>query len=389
VNIDLYSLFADIQMFFKEQAQAKHLQFIFETANDLPQYVIVDDNKLRRIFINLIGNAMKFTEEGGIAVRTRVDKINDYSSKLIVEIQDSGSGISEEELDKLFKHFVQTSSGIKNSSGTGLGLALSRELAILMGGDITVTSEAGKGSVFTFWLKIEDGKAEAVQNMIRKRVIGIDKELEDYRILVVDDKEENLKVVVNLLNMVGFKTKEAVNGEDAIAKFDEWNPHLILMDMRMPVMDGYEATRHIKLTEKGKKTPIIALTASSFEDERKKTMSLGMEGYIRKPFRESELFGTIGNTLGIKYIYENETPSYQENNPSNKTAMVEDIAILPETLVLQMQDAAAVADIDHLIKLIDDVYKYNSDLAQHLMALANNYDYGYLQQILSKKEIES
>jgi PAS domain S-box-containing protein len=386
VSVDLQSLFVDMQMIFKEPAKTKHLQFIFETDPDVPQYVIVDDNKLRRIFINLIGNAIKFTSEGGIAVRVRVDKIDEVKSNLIAEIQDSGTGIPENELGKLFKHFVQTSAGISKSSGSGLGLALSRELAVLMGGDITLSSEVGKGSVFTFHVEIKKGMAGAHENIIRKRVAGIEKVQENYRILVVDDKVENLQVVVNLLKMVGFETMEAVNGEEAITKFEAWNPHLILMDMRMPVMDGYEATRRIKLTEKGKLTPIVALTASSFENERRKTIALGMQGHIRKPFRESELFGTIGNILGINYIYEEEASvTYEKYYASNET-IAEDISKLPYKLVSQMKDAVAVADLDLLIHLIHTIESDNPDLANHLIDLANNYDYDYLKQILNKTE---
>jgi CheY-like chemotaxis protein len=251
-----------------------------------------------------------------------------------------------------------------------------------MGGDITLTSEVGKGSVFTFQVEIQEGIAEAVQDMNRKRVVGIKNVRHSYRILVVDDKEENLLVVVNMLKIAGFETKKAVNGEDAIVKFEEWDPHLILMDMRMPVMDGYEAARRIKSTEKGKQTPIIALTASSFEDEQRKTMALGMQGYIRKPFRENELFSTIGNILGIEYIYEDETPAIDEKYHTDHASIVEDISKLPENLVLQMLSAIAVADLDLLIETINSIDNDNSDLARHLMTLANNYDYDYLQQIL-------
>ena len=387
-NVDLYSILEDIQMIFKEPVQSKHLQFIFETATDLPQYVIVDDNKLRRIFINLIGNAIKFTDEGGIAVRARVDKIDENKSRLIVDIQDSGHGIPENELGKLFQHFVQTSTGISRNSGSGLGLALSRELAILMGGDISLKSEVGKGSVFTFNVEIQMGKAGDVQNITRKRVLCIDNGENVYRILVVDDKEENLQVVVNLLNMVGFETLEAVNGEDAIAKFEAWDPHLVLMDLRMPVMDGYEATRRIRSIEKGKRIPIIALTASSFEDERKKSMALGMQGHIRKPFRESELFGTIGNVLGIKFIYEDELPSDKETYESDSETIAEDIAKLPDKLIKQIQDAVAVADLGLLIELISTIDSGKPELTKYLTNLANNFDYDYLEKVVRKKEIE-
>jgi len=381
-NVDLHALFTDLQMLFKERAQAKRLQFICEIADDLPQYVFVDEGKLRQIFVNLIGNAIKFTEEGGIAVRTKTEIIDDETSKLTVEIQDSGPGIPENELDKLFKHFEQTSSGINKGSGTGLGLALSRELAIILGGNITVASEIGKGSIFTFQVDIKQGNPEAIEKNTSKRVIGIENGKESFRILVVDDKDENLKVAIDLLDLVGFETKEAINGLEAIEKFEQWNPHLILMDMRMPVMDGYEATRKIKSTEKGKQTPVVALTASAFEDERKKIESLGMQGYIRKPFRENELFGVVGKILDIKYIYEDEMQATSLFR-SNLELGAGEMAQLPADLIAKMKDALAVADLDLLIELIESIDPVNSELAQQLLALAKNYDYENLQQLLN------
>lgn len=379
-NVDLHALFEDLQMLFKERAQAKHLQFICEIAEDLPRYVYIDEGKLRQIFVNLIGNAIKFTEEGGIAVRTRTEVIDDETNRLTVEIQDSGPGIPENELDKLFKHFEQTSSGINKGSGTGLGLALSRELAIIMGGDIVVTSELGKGSVFTFQVEVKQGNPDAIEKNTSKRVIGIEKQKEAYRILVVDDKDENLRVAIDLLTLVGFKTCEATNGVEAIEKFEQWNPHLILMDMRMPVMDGYEATRKIKLTEKGKQTPIVALTASAFEDERKKIESLGMRGYIRKPFRENELFGTLSKILDLQYIYEDDVQTQVQNDGG---LIASEIIQLPPSLVAQMKDALAVADLDLFIELAGMINAENTELAQKLLALAKNYDYENLQKLLN------
>jgi two-component system sensor histidine kinase/response regulator len=384
-NIDLHALLDDIQMIFKERTQSKNLQFLYEKAIDLPRFVYVDESKLRQIFVNLIGNALKFTEQGGIAVRTRVDKINEDLSMLVVEIQDSGSGIPADEMDKLFKHFEQTSSGINQGSGTGLGLALSRELAVLMGGTITVSSELGKGSVFTFQVQITDGNPACVEKNNVKRVIGIENSAARYRILVVDDKSDNLKVATTLLRLVGFETREARNGEEAIAKFEAWDPHLILMDMRMPVMDGYESTRRIKLTERGKLTPVVALTASTFEDELKKIERLGMQGYIRKPFREDELFKTIGDILGIKYSYEDETPDGSQSLTDNEATAVE-IIQLPNSLLLQMQNALDVADLDLLIVLIKSIEPDHPKLAGSLLKLAQNYNYDQLQLLLQIKE---
>ena len=385
VNINLHYFLKTIQMIFKERTKSKNLQFTFETAGDLPRFVVTDEGKLRQVFINLIGNAIKFTDEGSIAVRIRVEKLNEDSNRLIVEIQDSGSGIPENELSNLFKHFVQTSSGIKKGSGTGLGLVLSRELTMLMGGNITVSSEVGKGSLFTFFVEIKKGKTKAAESNTPKRVIGIDKGEENYRILVVDDKPENLKVAVKILKLVGFETIEAVNGEDAIAKFEEWNPHLVLMDMRMPVMDGHEATHRIKLTEKGKQTPIIALTAGAFEEDQDKSKLSELQGYIRKPFRENELFDAIGKELGIKYIYENETPITQTEYLTADKIIESEIVKLSKSVVIQMQDAVAVADINRLKTIIKTFEQDNPELAQHLMTLAKNYDYDQLQQAITTK----
>jgi two-component system sensor histidine kinase/response regulator len=385
-NIDLHALINDIQMIFMERAIAKNLRLICEIASDLPQYVLVDEGKLRQIFVNLIGNALKFTEQGGIAIRSKAVPTDKERFLLTVEVQDTGPGISEEEIGMLFRHFEQTSSGINKGSGTGLGLALSRELAILMGGDITVSSEVGKGSLFTFQVSMQRGSVHSVERNSTKGVIGIESIGSNYRILVVDDKEDNLKVASTLLNMVGFETREAINGEDAIAKFELWNPHLILMDMRMPVMDGYEATRRIKATDKGKATPIVALTASTFEDELKKIEALGIEGFIRKPFRENELFNTVGKILGIKYIYDLEKSATMATYGIDDVAIDIDLAKMPNKLLLRMQNALDIADLDLFIQLIKSVEKEQPELVQKMMELAANYNYDQLQEILHRKE---
>ncbi|MEI6138382.1 MAG: PAS domain S-box protein [Mariniphaga sp.] len=385
VHVCLPDFLKDMQMIFKEKANAKHIKLTFETATDLPMDVVVDESKLRQIFINLIGNAVKFTDVGSIVVRSHVDYIDQDKARFVVEIQDSGSGISESEQQNLFKHFVQASAGIKKGSGTGLGLALSRELVRLLGGDITVSSEVGKGSLFSFFVDIKEVIFEAIKTKVTKRVIGIDKGQKSFSVLIVDDKEENLRVVSDLLKMVGFETMTAVNGRDAIEKFNDCVPDLILMDLRMPIMDGYEASRQIKLTPKGQATPIIALTASAFESDRKKIESMGINGFIRKPFRESELFNTVGNSLNINYIYEEEFTSTDTFYFYNNENFSEEIFNLPIDLVEKMQDALAVADLNLLKKLINSIEKENSHLAKHLMELTRNFDYDQLQILLNPK----
>ncbi len=385
-SFDLWILLKDLMIIFKERTQSKHLKLFFENATELPRFIFADESKLRQIFINLIGNAVKFTNEGGITVKTSVAIVNNDKIQLIADIIDTGSGIAENELDKLFKNFEQTTSGIKQGTGTGLGLALSRELAILMGGNITVVSQVGKGTVFTFYIEIKPGTEEKTATKTNRRIIGIEKSQKAYRILVVDDKAENLQVAVNFLRMVGFETNEAVNGEQAIIKFDEWNPDLILMDLRMPEMDGYEATRRIKSTEKGRCTPIMALTASLFEEDNNNLISLGLQGYIRKPFREIELFGPIGKVLGIQYLYEDETPISSTKYVNDNVAISRDIAKLPDNLVSKMREAVSVADSDAFIELINGTKQVNPELAQLLISVANNFDWDYLQRLLSIKD---
>lgn len=384
-SIDLHAMCDDIYMMFRERANDKHLQLLFENSEDLPRYVMVDEGKLRQLFVNIIGNAIKFTDEGGVAIRTQAISSEEGKSYLIVEVQDSGPGISEEEIGKLFRHFEQTSTGVKKGTGTGLGLALSRELALLMGGDITVSSKVGEGSIFTFKIEFTAGNESEIEKPDTKRVIGIADKSKSYTILVVDDKKENLQVAVNLLELVGFSTEEAVDGKEAIEKVIASKPDLILMDMRMPVMDGYEATRIIKTMDDYKDIPIVALTASTFEDERKRIEALKMQGYIRKPFRESDLFNTIGKTLNIKYIYENEPEEVVTDNLESEITSSEIILDkLSDSFIKEMQDAISVADLDKIILLISGIERDFPALSNKLMEMANKYEYGQIEELLQK-----
>ncbi|MCX6303450.1 MAG: PAS domain S-box protein [Bacteroidetes bacterium] len=383
VNVDLHKFCKDLQLIFRERAQSKHLQFVFETADNLPRHAAIDESKLRQIFINLIGNAIKFTDEGGVTVRVRYKKVINGSGYLHVEIQDTGAGIADDELTNLFKPFIQTTTGIKKGSGSGLGLALSRELAILMGGDITVSSKAGAGSVFAFHVGINEGQRPDGESATTKHVVSIDKARKTYRILVVDDKPENLQAVVTLLRVVGFETHEAANGEDAIGQVEKWAPDLIIMDLRMPVMDGYEATRRIKSTGKGADIPVIVLTASTFVDDRDRIEAIGIQGFVCKPFLENELFDVIGKVLNITYVYEDEISSSQTYK-DDVEVFTADVEKLPDGLRLKMLEALGVADIRQLKKLISTIDRNNSSLAQVLMTLAKNYDYDHLKLILTK-----
>ena len=202
--------------------------------------------------------------------------------------------------------------------------------------------------------------------------------------MVVDDKEENVKIVTNLLNLVGFETNEAYNGQDAIEQFLIWNPDLIVMDMRMPVMDGYEATKRIKSNSNGKNIPIIALTAGTLEEEQNNLKTNNIQGFIRKPFHENELLQTIGQVLNVKYIYEDDLELTKSNYSNDNESVENEIANLNVEFVQKMLDAVEVADIDKLMDLIKELEIQNITLASYLRSLAMKYDYTHLQLLFKK-----
>lgn len=384
-TFDLHALVRDIEMMFVMRTNAKQLQLLVELAEDTPRYVTADEGKLRQILINLLGNAVKFTDTGGIAVRIRTN-IENEQLRLVIEVEDTGPGIGAEEIDVLFRTFQQTSTGIK-AGGTGLGLALSREFARLMKGDITVISQPGHGTRFNVVIDIETGEAGLISQYqhSNQKIIGLKPGQGPYRVLVVDDKIENRILLRKLLISIGFEIQEAENGEEAIAGFQSWSPHIILMDMRMPVMDGYTATRHIKALENGKQTPIIALTASAFEEERQKVFDAGMDKYLRKPFKDYELLDMIGDCLAIEYIHEDTVTSLSPDKSRGESFPIspESIMSLPEELVTQMLSATTNLDIDRLLELIETVKELAPTMADPLLEMANNFNFDELQKLFS------
>ena len=375
-TFDLPAMVHDLEAIFRLRIENQQLQFLVEVDPQLPQYVVSDEQKLRQVFTNLLGNAAKFTQQGGICWRIEVQKDDQESFHLVSEIEDTGPGIAPKEMTTLFTPFGQTSSGIKTGGGTGLGLVISRKIAQLMDGEITAQSELGKGSIFHLDVKIDPGKAGDVTNTpihqtVRKLKAGQD----PYRLLVVDDQEENRILLMELLGAVGFVVREATNGQEAVQCFQEWSPHLILMDMRMPDMDGYEATRKIRALENGHHTPIIAVTASAFSNDKKRILRSGFDGYVRKPYRESELFQSIQHCLGVEYEYALSEPEPVPSETEQFPTLPQVFLDLPSELSSQIRDAVISANLDQLLGLIDQVAEHSPQNAGQLRQMAENYQY--------------
>ena len=320
-SFDLHSFLGDLEEMIRLRADEKGLKLFFEHKSPLPQYIETDVRKLRQILINLLGNAIKYTEKGRVTLRVACKEGMDRTPKamssslgrLEFEVEDTGIGIAPEDTQRIFEPFVQVNPGQTSMEGTGLGLTLSRMFVELLGGGITIRSQVGRGSIFVFDIAVKLAEAAVVRTQEADRqVIGLMPGHPPYRLLVVDDSVESRFVLRRLLEQVGFGVLEAANGQEAVDLYKSDQPHLIWMDLRMPGMDGNEAARRIREVESGRRdeegkemhTPIIALTAGVMGDERPSSHSEVFDDLVYKPFRETEIFDKLEKHLGVQFVYQ-------------------------------------------------------------------------------------
>ncbi|MEI7893953.1 MAG: ATP-binding protein [Myxococcales bacterium] len=383
----LHDLLEDLEIMFRMRADAKGLQFVVDRDSTVPRYATGDAGKLRQILVNLLGNAIKFTSSGGVALRLCAQSIAQDSVegpgalRLVVDVEDSGPGIAEEEVGPLFEPFYQARAGLK-AGGTGLGLAISRTFVEMMGGKLTVASNLGQGSCFHFDALLgQDSETAGSERTAVRRVLGLGPGTGVRRILVVDDMPDNRTFICELLRPVGFETMEACNGIEALRLFEHWAPHAVLMDMRMPLMDGYEATRRLRATLAGSCTPIIAITASAFDEDEARVMASGVNAYLRKPVLPESLFEVLGTQLKLSYVFADDLNEAQE---VAKPDQVDPAALvsLPRELIVSMREAVADGDMERLKELLGQVEAVDGSLARALRGLADRYDYGKLNECL-------
>ncbi len=402
-SFDLYHLLETLEKMFRLRANDKGLQLIFRRSPTVKQWISTDEGKLRQILINLLSNAIKFTNTGSVILSLEVINSLEMQSEIInseahtvlkFAVADTGLGIPENYLEKIFEAFEQTKLGREATEGTGLGLAISLKFAQFMGGKITVGSKLGEGSIFEVYLPVNIPESSNTSRRSTDRyVVGLAPNQPEYRILVVEDRWESRHLLVKLLEAIGFQVREAKNGVEAIAIWEEWEPHLIWMDMRMPIMDGYEATRQIKAHLKGQATVIIALTASALEEEKTIILSAGCDDFVRKPFRESLILDKLAEYLGVMYLYEAEPDDNSTNVEIDDLDILENnlkmyLSQMSDTWKSQLHQAAMLADNDLINELIDEIPTKNIVLIQSLISLVDNFCYnkimGLTQQDLNK-----
>ena len=404
---NLHRLLGSINEMFTLKAPEKGLHLSSEWDATVPRYVCGDQAKLRQILINLLGNAIKFTTTGRIVLRGRAFSSDDMPSgtnrdratnqpdipptiTLCLEVEDTGSGISPSDLESIFDAFMQTDRG-RHDRGTGLGLSISRQFARLMGGDITVRSTLDQGSTFTCKVVLQLPESLYLEEPeTSDRIIGIEPGQPIYRILVAEDVPENQQLLVTLLESVGFEVCAVENGAEAIARCQTWQPDLILMDIQMPVMDGYEATRQIRSQQSlvmshgssadtreqmsqdnRQMTRIIALTAYAFEDDRTASLEAGCDDYIAKPFTEATLFDKIAHLLGVRYCYAEKVGP--ESSASPPKIFTPDLKTMPTKWIAEVHEAALDLSDNKLYQLIAQIPKEKQDFIEAMTSLVDNF----------------
>lgn len=405
IPFDLHTLLLSLMDIVKIRAQAKNLHLSYECDPQVPLGIQGDERKLRQVLINLLSNAIKFTESGSVTLRVKaescpgeemldhhpqdVDQAPKEPQKMLItfQVEDTGAGIAEEDLEGLFEAFTQTEVGRHSEEGTGLGLPISRKFVQLMGGDLEVTSTPGVGSCFYFTIPVTVTSLDrSVQLAKNTPVIGIAPNQPTYCILLVDDVTENRTLLRQLLEPVGFDVLEASNGQEAIEVWQQHHPDLIFMDMRMPVMGGYEATCEIRAQSDQPQPVIVALTASVFDEERAKILAGGCDDFLHKPITEEELFRQLTQHLGVTYTY-GQVPnggstigsqgvgSGEFDRPGNSLTDLKpaDLATQPQAWVAQLNLAARGAEDEMVWQLLDQIPPQQSALAEALAELVNEF----------------
>jgi signal transduction histidine kinase/CheY-like chemotaxis protein len=315
-NFDLRKLFNEVEQTFRGLSDQKGLILNLEIHNETALFIHGDEGKIRQILTNLLGNAVKFTQDGSINLRVRSDKWPTEEEPnallLTIEIKDTGLGISPEERHKVFSVFEQTESGLKSIGGTGLGMVIAREYAQLMGGDISFSSERLVGTTFCVTLKVKEAYESNSYESSHEIMKFAGDQATNKTILIVDDIKNNRLLIHKTLAPLGFNVIEACDGLQACAVAEQQQPDLILMDIRMQVMGGMDAIRAIKATENGAAIPIIAVSASVFKSEQKSILEQGADDFLSKPFKRNQLLKLIAKHLNLTCLYKSgNTPPEQ------------------------------------------------------------------------------
>jgi CheY-like chemotaxis protein/anti-sigma regulatory factor (Ser/Thr protein kinase) len=339
-----------------------------------------DLTKVRQALFNLLSNACKFTDRGTISLEVTREAVGDQDW-MVFNVSDTGIGMTPEQLARLFEAFSQADAATtRKYGGTGLGLALSRRLCRMMGGDVTVESEPGAGSCFRFEFVATALPGAARERAPRGRPVVRLVGSEIRRALVVDDEDTNRRLLATMLGRAGFDVVEAADGADAVTRFGEVLPDVVLMDMRMPGMDGNEATRIIKGHPHGRKTPVITISASALEEERREAIDAGADAFLRKPYREEDLLEEVRRTTGFAFEHEEAPKGADRPAPPSGAGR----KALPAELLQRLRASVAGGFVEETRALLGQAAQADADAAAPLQKLADELRYEELLRQLGE-----
>ncbi|MDD2888169.1 MAG: ATP-binding protein [Aliarcobacter sp.] len=370
-NFDFFGLIKEIEDTFAFRCEGKNLKFNINLANNLPNFIKADEQRLRQILINLLGNSLKFTNEGELSLY-----IYALNNKLFFEVKDTGIGIDIKNQEKVFKPFEQVKLDNYSQQGTGLGLAITKELITLMGGTIYLKSKINEGSEFYFSINYEKANLEELEiKSQEKEIIGIKKSQDEKTILVVDDIKENRDLIVQILSFYGFKTREANSGLVALEIFDNQDEKidLIFMDILMEELDGLETMKIIRKKENNSHIPIIALSANVFEEDKNEAINAGANDFLPKPVEEKDILLILKKYLNIEFEY--------EEKEEKKIDLSKELKNLPKEFFEKLNEKALLMDNEAIFELLKD-YQVSFDLEMYIKSLINEFKYEKLLNLV-------
>ncbi len=400
-KVDFQAWLDNIEQSLKFLARDQGWEFSLVRQDNLPQGICIDDRRLRQVLRNLIDYCL-FESTPNTQTSTKISLQVTSSSQeeasqqqsgakhnLLFKVENAAATLNSSELASLFDPIARVRQEQESTASSSLNLPLSRKLVQLMGGDISVSrsSISGTGIVFNLEIQAESAQAQVSQiQSTQRRIIGLESNQTKYRILIVDDSKTNRMIMSRLLEPVGFEIEEAVNGKEAIDIWLRWQPHMIWMDLRMPVMNGYEATERIKSYAQTWHTPIVALSASTLEEEKSLFKAAGCDDFVGKPFSENVIFDKIAQHLGIRYVYEAVSPTSQNAFKSKFKLTADTLRIMPNQWLNQLELAALMLDRDALNQLLEQIPSEHVDFKNALQKQINNFDFDEILSLITNSK---
>ncbi len=394
-TFNFINLLHDLEKQFTLKAAHKPIDIRFQLDTGLPVFVDADETKLRQILNNLLGNALKYTRKGEIKTVVTVcpsesDGMITHQAQIQFQVSDTGVGIASKDQEQIFEVFTQSSDESGYNEGTGLGLAICKRFVELMGGNISLSSRPGKGSVFSFQLRLQVVDSADLVHPHSQRVIGIKPDSKQQRVLVADDNSDNRLLLLSIMKNVGLEIKEVKNGKEALESWRAWKPHLIFMDIRMPVMNGFQVIQRIRDEEPEKETNIIAVTAGTYKEEKNKILTTGCNEFISKPYLEEDIYQVLHDYLGLEFeYYSHEEAQSCKSVSTTMDGISDQLKAIPLVLWDDLEKATLRGDADRINELLESMYDISGSSAGYVENLANDFRYDEILRFLEKVKADT